>query len=304
MNDVTVIGSGPAGLTAAICIARMDLQVEVYTGPLHGGNITLSPRVENFPSFPVGEPGNKLAQQMTEQAQKLGAKLVYDVVTKVDFSSRPLKLWCGEQEIESLAVIIATGAIPKKLGIENEEQLTDFGVSNCATCHGAFYKNGRVMVTGGGDLAMQETLYLNNICSEVLLVSWSKRFHASQTMVNRVRNCIKAQMIAPYQVVALKPDARNSLQAVVIEHTESKKRQDVAVDALFVAIGQEPCSQIFQPYIETDDRGFIIVNNCVETNVPGVFAAGDVTNSIFKQSVVATGNGYQAALAALYYLGA
>lgn len=303
MNDVTVIGSGPAGLTAAICIARMDLQVEVYAGPLHGGNIALSPRVENFPSFPMGEPGALLAQRITEQAQGLGAKLVYDVITKVDFSSKPLKLWCGEQEIESLAVIIATGATPKKLGIENEEQLADFGVSNCATCHGTFYKNGRVMVTGGGDLAMQETLYLNNICSEVILVSWSKRLSASRTMVNRVSNCRKVKMMAPYQVVALNAD-NQKLRTVVIENTDSKDRQEIAVDALFVSIGQDPCSQTFQQYIETDKYGFIVVKNCVETNVPGVFAAGDVTNSIFKQSVAAAGNGYQAALAALYYLGA
>ena len=304
MNDVTVIGSGPAGLTAAICIARMDLQVEVYAGPLHGGNIVLSPRVENFPAFPVGKPGALLAQQMTEQAQQLGAKIIYDVVTKVDFSSRPLRLWCGELEIESLTVIIATGATSKKLGIDNEERLTDFGVSNCATCHGTFHKNRRVMVTGGGDLAMQDALYLSNICSEVLLVSWSNRLQASQTMVNRVRNSSRVKMLTPYQVVALKADSKNTLQSVVIENVKSKKQQDIAVDALFVAVGQDPCSQIFQPQIETDERGFIVVKNCVETNLPGVFAAGDVTNSVFKQSVVAAGTGYQAALAALYYLGA
>lgn len=302
MNNVTIIGTGPAGLTAAIYCARAGLNPVIYTGIQHGGQLTTTTDIENFPGFsnPIG--GAKLMEEMTEQARRVGTTIVMQEIHKVDFSSPILKLWSDDGKlIESKTVIIATGATAKTLSLPNEEKLMGRGISTCATCDGFFYKNKTVVVVGGGDSAMEEASYLAKLCKEVVIVHRRDEFRASTIMLTRAQKNPKIRFLLPYTIKEPLHDG-NELKGVVLENLQTKKVENFACDGLFYAIGHKPNSDIFRSYLDTDSNGYLLVNNFTKTKVPGVFAAGDISDSVFRQAITAAGMGCQAAIQASRYL--
>lgn len=301
MNQVTIIGTGPAGLTAAIYCARAALEPLLYAGLQHGGQLTTTTEVENFPGFREGIMGPQLMQDMTAQAERFGTKIIYEEITRVDFSQRPFKLWAGDKLIQSQTVIIATGATAKTLGLPNEAKLMGRGLSTCATCDGFFYKNKRVVVVGGGDSAMEEANYLSKLCSEVILMHRRAEFRASPIMAKRVQENPKIKIMTPYTVDDTIAD-NSGLKALKIRNLETSEASELAVDGLFMAIGHQPNSKIFSEYLDTDAHGYLKVHNFTETKVKGVFAAGDIADPVFKQAITAAGMGCQAALQAQRFL--
>ncbi|MBP9708412.1 MAG: thioredoxin-disulfide reductase [Oligoflexales bacterium] len=301
MNQVSIIGTGPAGLTAAIYCARAALEPVLYAGLQHGGQLTTTTEVENFPGFREGIMGPQLMQDMTAQAERFGADIIYEEITRVDFSQRPFKLWAGDKLIQSQTVIIATGATAKTLGLPNEAKLMGRGLSTCATCDGFFYKNKRVVVVGGGDSAMEEANYLSKLCSEVILMHRRAEFRASPIMAKRVQENPKIKIMTPYTVDDTIAD-NSGLKALKIRNIETSEASELAVDGLFMAIGHQPNSKIFSEYLDTDAHGYLKVHNFTETKIKGVFAAGDIGDPIFKQAITAAGMGCQAALQAQRFL--
>lgn len=302
MNQVTIIGTGPAGLTAAIYAARAGLAPVIFTGIQHGGQLTTTTEIENFPGFanPIG--GAKLMEEMTEQAKRVGTTVVPKEISKVDFSGPVHKLWSDDGElIESKTVIIATGATAKTLGLENEEKLMGRGISTCATCDGFFFKNKSVLVVGGGDTAMEEALYLAKLCKDVTIIHRRDEFRASPIMLERAQKNPKIKFLIPYTVK--KPiDDGNELTGVVLENLQSKELTNLKCDGLFYGIGHKPNSEIFKKFVDTDANGYILVTDFTKTKTPGVFSAGDISDPNFRQAVTAAGMGCQAAMQASKYL--
>ena len=302
MNKVTIVGTGPAGLTAAIYTARAGLKPVVYAGLQHGGQLTTTTDVENFPGFVEGIMGPKLMEDMTKQAERVGAEVVYDQIVRTDLSSRPYKLYNSkDEEILTETVIISTGATAKTLGLPDEGKLMGRGLSTCATCDGFFYRNKNVAIVGGGDSAMEEAIYLANLCSKVTLIHRRDEFKASHIMLERARNHPKITFKVPYAVKETLSDA-SGLTHVKIVNLETDAEEVLEVPGLFYAIGHTPNSGIFTPEVKVDDQGFIDVNNFTETTVPGVFAAGDVADHVFKQAITAAGMGCQAAIQVTRFL--
>ncbi|MEY4632387.1 MAG: hypothetical protein RIQ81_2507 [Pseudomonadota bacterium] len=301
VQNVTIVGTGPAGLTAAIYAARAALNPVIYAGMQHGGQLTTTTEVENFPGFEHGILGPKLMTDMTAQAERFGSKILYEEITKVDFSSQPLKLWAGEKLIQSRTVIIATGATAKTLGLKTESSLMGRGLSTCATCDGFFYKNKRVVVAGGGDSAMEEASYLSKICSEVILIHRRSEFRASKIMIDRVMNNPKIKVMTPWVVEETIAD-QTGLTGIKIKNPETGAVQTIDTTALFMAIGHKPNSDIFKPWVDTDSHGYIKTTNHTATKTPGVFAAGDIADPNFKQAITAAGMGCQAAIQAAKFL--
>jgi thioredoxin reductase (NADPH) len=300
-NQVTIIGTGPAGLTAAIYAARAALNPVVYAGLQHGGQLTTTTEVENFPGFEHGIMGPKLMTDMTAQAERFGTKIIYDEITKVDFSSQPLKLWAGDKLIESQTVIIATGATAKTLGLKTESTLMGRGLSTCATCDGFFYRNKRVVVAGGGDSAMEEANYLSKICSEVILIHRRHEFRASKIMADRAKSNPKIKIMTPWIVEDTIAD-QTGLTGIKIKNAETGEIQTIETTALFMAIGHKPNSDLFKPWVDTDEHGYIVTTKHTATKTPGVFAAGDIADPVFKQAITAAGLGCQAAIQASKFL--
>ena len=301
MHDVVIIGTGPAGLTAAIYTARAGLKSVIYAGLQHGGQLTTTTVIENYPGFIEGIDGNKLMENFTAQAEKMGTKVIYEQITKVDFSTSPFKLWSQDKEIQAKAVIISTGATAKTLHIPEEDKLMGRGISTCATCDGFFYRNKKVVVVGGGDSAMEESLYLANLCEEVILVHRRDLFRASQVMLERAKKQEKIKFLIPYTISRPIFD-KTGLTGLVIKNTATNQESDLQVDGLFYAIGHTPNSSIFAPYVDLDENGYIKVKNYTETKTPGVFAAGDVADHVFRQAITAAGLGCQAGMQAARYL--
>ncbi len=302
MNNVSIIGTGPAGLTAAIYTARAGLSPVIYTGLQHGGQLTTTTEIENFPGFANPIMGPKLMEEMTEQARRVGTSIVTSEVVRVDFKSSPHKLWLDTGAmVETKTVIIATGATAKTLGLPNEEKLMGRGLSTCATCDGFFYKNKKVMVAGGGDSAMEEALYLAKLCKEVIIVHRRNEFRASQIMLGRAQKNPKIRFLLPFTI---KEATQNDheLTGVVLENSQTKETLTVELDGLFYAIGHKPNSEVFHPFLDTDANGYILVNNFTKTKIPGVFAAGDISDPVFRQAVTAAGMGCQAGMQAAKYL--
>lgn len=300
MNDVTIVGTGPAGLTAAIYAARGGFKPVIYAGIQHGGQLTTTTEIENFPGFKDPIMGPQLMNDMTAQAERVGAVVEYEEITKVDFSGKIKKLWAGDKEIQSRTVIIATGASAKTLGLPNEWELMGKGVSTCATCDGFFYKNKRVALVGGGDSAMEEANYLAKLCSEVLLIHRRPVFKASNIMLERAKKNPKIKFMVPYGVTELK-SGEGGLKGIVVENLDTKKKETIEVEGFFMAIGHTPNSQIFKDYVDTDPAGYVKVEN-TKTKTPGVYAAGDISDPTFRQAVTAAGMGCQAAILAIRYL--
>jgi thioredoxin reductase (NADPH) len=301
INNVTIVGSGPAGLTAAIYAARAGLRPVLYTGIQPGGQLTTTTEIENFPGFPKGIQGPQLMQDMTAQAERFGTIVYPEHIDKVDFSGKIKKLFISGKEILSKTIIISTGATAQTLGLPNEKELMGRGISTCATCDGFFYRNKVVAVVGGGDSAMEEASYLATLCRKVYLIHRRDGFRASQIMLERARNNPKIEFKIPYGVTAPMSD-KSGLTGIKLQNLATHATEELVVDGLFYAIGHKPNSEVFLPYVDLDEQGYIRVHDFTKTKTAGVFAAGDIADPKFKQAITAAGMGCQAAIQAQHYL--
>ena len=299
-----IIGSGPAGYTAAIYAARAGLNPVLYQGIQPGGQLTITTEVENYPGYPDGIQGPDMMVHFEKQAARMGTDIRYGIATKVDFSSQPFKIEIDEEKwVEADAVIISTGASAKWLGIESEKRLNGYGVSACAVCDGFFFKGKEVAIVGAGDTAAEEALYLSKICSQVHMIVRKGEMRASKVMQERV---IKAPNITIYwhsETDEILGDKK--VEAVRIKNKVTGEKQEIPVSAFFVAIGHQPNSGIFKEFLDMDDAGYIqTIPGTSKTNIEGVFASGDVQDKIYRQAVTAAGTGCMAALDAERYLSA
>ena len=297
-----IIGSGPAGYTAAIYAARANLKPILYQGIQPGGQLTITTEVENYPGYPDGIQGPDMMVHFENQAKRMGADIRYGLATKVDFSTRPLKVEIDEEKwIETDALIISTGASAKWLGIESEQRLNGYGVSACAVCDGFFFKGKEVAIVGAGDTAAEEALYLSKICSQVHMIVRRDAMRASKVMQDRVINTANIKVYWNSETDEVLGDKK--VEGVRIKNNQTGEKQEIAVSAFFVAIGHQPNSDIFKGWLEMDEAGYLkTIPGTSKTNVEGVFASGDVQDKIYRQAVTAAGTGCMAALDAERYL--
>lgn len=303
--DVIIVGTGPAGLTAAIYAARADMKLIVFEGSQPGGQLTTTTEIENFPGFPEGITGPELMDKMRTQAQRFGAETVYKLIKKVDFSKRPFTLWTDEnEEYTSDSVIISTGASARYLGLESENKLRGFGVSACATCDGFFYRDKEIMVVGGGDTALEEALYLTHFGSKVTLVHRRDEFRASTIMTERVKAHEKIEIKWDSVVdEVLGEPGPIGLTGVRLKNVKTGKTEDISCAGLFIAIGHRPNTTIFKEFIDLDENGYILTSpKGPETSLEGVYACGDVQDPHYRQAITAAGSGAAAAIAAERWL--
>ena len=299
---VLIIGSGPAGYTAAIYAARADLSPVLYQGLQPGGQLTTTTDVDNYPGYSDGVDGNKMMEDFKKQAERFDTDVRYGTVTKVDFSARPFTVTV-DSKIDILAetVIIATGATAKWLGIPDEKRLSGLGVSACAVCDGFFYRNQDVVVVGGGDTAAEEATYLSKICSKVTMLVRKDKMRASKAMQNRVFK--SKNIILKFNSEIDEVLGENVVEGLRIINNVTKKKDEISISGLFIAIGHKPNTEIFNDQLEMDDLGYIITKGkTTKTNIPGVFASGDVQDKEYRQAITAAGTGCMAALDAERYL--
>ncbi|CCX63218.1 MAG TPA: thioredoxin-disulfide reductase [Bacteroides togonis] len=300
-----IIGSGPAGYTAAIYAGRANLAPVVYAGLQLGGQLTTTTEVENFPGYPAGIGGPELMEDLRKQAERFGADIRYGVATAADLSAKPYKITIDDEKvIEAETIIIATGATAKYLGLEDEKKYAGMGVSACATCDGFFYRKKVVAVVGGGDTACEEASYLASLASKVYLIVRKPYLRASKVMQERVMNNEKIEVLFEHNAVGL--FGENGVEGVHLVKRmgeADEERYDVAIDGFFLAIGHKPNSDIFKPYLDTDEVGYILTEpGTPRTKVPGVFAAGDVADPHYRQAITAAASGCMAAIEAERYL--
>jgi len=301
-----IIGSGPAGYTAAIYAARANMKPVLYQGIQPGGQLTITTEVENYPGYADGVQGPEMMVHFEKQAARMGADIRYGIATKVDFSQQPYKVWIDEEKIiEADAVIISTGASAKWLYTEGEQRLNGFGVSACAVCDGFFYKNKEVAIVGAGDTACEEALYLSKLCTTVhmLVRKGEDGMKASKVMQERVKKTPNIKVY--WHTEAEEVIGANKVEAMRIVNVQTGEKKEVAISGFFVAIGHQPNSEIFKDWIDMDEAGYIkTIPGTAKTNVEGVFASGDVQDKIYRQAVTAAGSGCMAALDAERYLSA
>lgn len=302
MENVIIVGSGCAGLTAAIYAARAKLSPLVLEGRQPGGQLSTTTLVENFPGFPNGIEGPQLIMNMHEQAEKFGARFSYAEVTEFDANNEHIRIKADDEWLETKALIIASGASAKWLGLENEEKLVGHGLTSCATCDGAFYKNVPVCVIGGGDSAAEESLFLTRFASKVYLIHRRDELRASKIMADRVLSHPKIEPIWNTVVKKYLTDEKGEMRAVVLHDIKTGKERELEVACVFVAIGHDPNTQPYVGKLDADTEGYLVAKNLVESKHPGVFIAGDVADRVFKQAVTAAGTGCAAALRAEKYL--
>ncbi len=297
-----IVGSGPAGYTAAIYASRAGLNPVLYQGIQPGGQLTITTEVENYPGYPDGIQGPDMMVHFENQAKRMGADIRYGLATKVDFGKRPLKVEIDEEKwIEADSVIIATGASAKWLGLESEQRLNGFGVSACAVCDGFFFKGKEVAIVGAGDTAAEEALYLSKICSQVHMIVRRHEMRASKVMQERVINTANIKVYWNSETDEILGDKKT--EGVRIKNNQTQEKTEIPVSAFFVAIGHQPNSAIFKDWIDMDDAGYIkTIPGSSKTNIEGVFACGDVQDKIYRQAVTAAGSGCMAALDAERYL--
>jgi thioredoxin reductase (NADPH) len=300
---VLVIGSGPAGLTAALYTARAQLSTVVVTGMQLGGQIATTHEVENYPGFPDGIEGPELAERMRQQAEKFGARFDYDLVTEVDFSAgTPFRVRTQNTEYQADTVIVTIGATPRKLTVPGEIEYTGRGVSYCATCDGFFFRGKDIIVVGGGDSALQEAIFLTRFASRVTIVHRRDTLRASTALQIRAFENEKIRFVYDTIVDEVK-GAANAANAVVLRNVKTGAVEERPIDGVFIFVGYDPNSVVFNSQLATDDAGYVIVDDHMRTNVEGVFAGGEIHDDIFRQAITAAGQGCAAALMAINWLG-
>lgn len=302
VENVIIIGSGPAGLTSAIYAARANLSPLMIEGEESGGQLMTTTEVENFPGFEHGITGPDLIAVMRKQAERFGTQFITRNVTKVDFSQRPFKVWIGEKLHLAKTIIISTGAKAKYLGLPSEKQYANRGVSACATCDGAFFRNQEIGVVGGGDTAMEEAMFLTRFASKVILMHRRDTFRASKIMAERVMNNPKIEVMWNTEVTEVLGDGK-SMTGAKIKNTISGEVKELPITGLFLAIGHKPNTELFEGMLDMDETGYLITHpNSTYTKIPGVFAAGDVQDHVYRQAITAAGTGCMAAIDAERWL--
>ena len=302
VEKLAIIGAGPAGLTAALYAGRAFLEPLVFVGPSFGGQIATTTEVENFPGFPEGLQGPELTALMRQQAEKFGARMVEETIEKVDFSQRPFQLWSSRQKYEVEAVIVATGATPRKLGVPGEDAFIGRGVSYCATCDGFFFRDKEIIVVGGGDSAFQEGLFLTKFGRRVRIVHRRDEFRAGATLQRRATQNPKIEFIK--SAVVERIIGNGKVREVLLRSTKTGEAWTTPVDGVFIFIGHQPNTDLFKGQLAMDEEGYLIVDKHLHTSVPGVFAAGEVHDNWFKQAITSAGFGCMAAMEAEKFLAA
>jgi|TARA_B100000530_G_scaffold1456_1_gene1228 thioredoxin reductase (NADPH) len=303
IHKTIIIGSGPAGLTAAIYAGRANLKPIVFEGNQPGGQLTITTDVENFPGFPDGVMGPDMMDLFRNQAKKFGAECHFKHVTKVDLTSKPYRVFVGEEMFLSDTVIISTGASARMLGLEEEEQLMGYGISTCATCDGYFFKEKNIVVVGGGDSAMEEASFLTKFAKKVTIIHRREVFKASKIMLDRVRNNPLIDIIVNKSIESINGNQQDGISNIVLKDTVSGETSTFECEGVFYGIGHTPNTDLFKGMIDLNDNGYIITQSDSSlTNIPGVFACGDVQDDHYRQAITAAGSGCMAAIDAEKYL--
>jgi thioredoxin reductase (NADPH) len=302
IENIVIIGSGCAGLTAAIYTARADLNPLVIDGHEPGGQLSLTTMVENFPGFPEGVLGPELIERMRKQAERFGARYMVGAVRTVVLNDWPFTLTLDGRTLRTRALIVAAGASARMLGLESERKLLGHGLSTCATCDGYFFREREIAVVGGGDSAMEEATFLTKFASRVTIVHRRNEFRASKIMLDRARENPKIHFLTPYIVEEVLDVEKGLVEGVRLRNTETGEKKTLAVEGVFLGIGHEPNTKVFRGILDMDDAGYLITRDGSHTNVEGVFAAGDVSDTIYRQAITAAGSGCKAALDAEKFL--
>ena len=306
VENVIIIGSGPAGYTAALYTARANLNPLVIEGWMWGGLLQQTTDVENFPGYPQGVMGPQMMQDLRDQAERFGARFITENATRIEpagADGEPHTVWVDEEEYKADAVVLAMGAEHKKLGVPGEEQLGGRGVSYCATCDAAFFKDRETIIVGGGDSAMEEAIFLAKFSSKVTIVHRRDEFRASKIMLERARSIDNIEWLTPYVLEEFLPGDDGALDRARVRNVETGETRDLPMDGAFIAIGHEPQSEIVRGIVATDDNGYVLTEGkSTRTDVPGIFAAGDLVDHTYRQAVTAAGTGCMAALDAEWYL--
>jgi thioredoxin reductase (NADPH) len=302
VREVLIIGSGPAGYTAAIYAARANLKPLLIEGMQPGGQLTITTDVENFPGYPEGVMGPAMMDDLKAQAARFGTEMQFGQVTDVDLSVRPFKVKTDFETFETHSIIVCTGASARLLGLESETRLMGHGVSACATCDGAFFPDKELLIVGGGDSAMEEANFLTRFASKVTVVHRREGFRASKIMLERAQANPKIDWALNRTITDILAGDDGKVRAVVMENTKTGEKEEVATDGVFVAIGHDPNSKLFPGKLELDDEGYVVVHDGTHTSVEGVFAAGDISDRKYRQAITAAGMGCMAALDAEKWL--
>jgi thioredoxin reductase (NADPH) len=306
VENVIIVGSGPAGYTAALYTARANLDPLVIEGFAWGGLLQQTTDVENYPGFPDGVMGPEMMQKFRDQAERFGARLVTDQADRVELASEPggvHSVWVGDVEHRARTVVLAMGAEHKKLGVAGEEELSGRGVSYCATCDAAFFRNSQTIIVGGGDSAMEEAIFLSKFADKVTVVNRRDEFRASKIMLERARAQANIEFVTPYTVKEFVAGENGTLGHATLTHAETGEEREIPVSGVFIAVGHEPQSALVRGQVDVDESGYVVTEGrSTRTKLPGVFAAGDLVDHTYRQAITAAGSGCQAALDAEWYL--